>query len=315
MKTIQVSTLAGSYEIQFKQYSIDQNDFIVTDTNLVSVMGDLLAEHEKKIVFEPGEGSKEMDSILRIVAKLQDMNYSKTQRITALGGGVIGDMTGFAAGIYKRGIDYVQVPTTLLSMVDSSVGGKTGVNYRGQKNFLGQIHPPAKVIIDTGFLEHLPREEMANGYGEVIKYAMLDKAFYDFLTRHPKIEDMIAGCLAIKKRYVEADEFDQGIRMHLNLGHTYGHIIESRYGVRHGIAVLYGMALMIEKYGGPGLLNDLYRLTEEFGIKLDRSFDLKALDAFVFEDKKVRDGHLNLVVPRGIGDIEILSIPGKGSED
>jgi len=308
MENIQVKSLAGDYEILFKKFQIMPEDFIITDTNLVKVLGAPLEDHERKLVFEPGEVSKNIDSVLRIVNRLQALNFSKTQGIIALGGGVVGDMTGFAAGIFKRGIPYVQVPTTLLAMVDSSVGGKTGVNHRGQKNFLGLIHPPERVIIDTDFLKVLPEEEMANGYGEIIKYALLDLEFFQALQKNPAMETVIAHCLRIKKRYVEADEFDEGERMHLNLGHSYGHIIESRYGVRHGIAVLYGIEIIIKKYGDEELLENFYRLVRHFDIALERTFDPAELEAFLFEDKKVRDGHLNLVVPKGIGDIEILSV-------
>jgi len=283
------------------------------------------------IVLPPGEATKSMARLTEVVERLLELKVERDDLIVALGGGVIGDLAGFAAAVTRRGIDFVQVPTTLLAQVDSSVGGKTGVNAPQGKNLIGAFHQPKLVLADIDVLETLPRRDFLAGYGEVVKYGALgDAAFFGWLERNGPA--MLAGdpeiaraarahavqrCCQMKAEIVAADEREHGERALLNLGHTFGHALEAATGysdrLLHGEGVAIGMALAFEVSARAGLCpqEDPSRLRAHLaamGMKKDLADipgDLPGVDglmALMAQDKKVRQGRLTFILARGIGE-------------
>ena len=230
---------------------------IITDDNVLAKYPHL-CNNRLRVVIPHGEDSKQLYMYEDIVGKIP----ADTQRIIAVGGGVVGDLAGFIAGTFKRGIELIQVPTSLMAMVDSSIGGKNGVNLEGRKNYLGTIYQPREVLTDPLFLNTLPREELANGLAEIIKYA----AVFNFPTlpqvekeirMGESLERLIHACATTKARVVEADEQDRGYRHTLNFGHTIGHAIEILYRLGHGEAVALGMVYESELAVRSGKIDQL----------------------------------------------------------
>lgn len=242
---------------------------VITDKKVNRVLGkkmELALKREKlwfgKVVVEAGELSKALASVQTIVEKMLELGVDRKTGVIALGGGMVGDLAGFAAAVFMRGIPYVHVPTTLLAMVDSSIGGKTGVNVPSAKNMIGAFWQPKKVYSDPEILQSLPKNQWKSGLAEAIKSAAIkDRDFWDFLEKHAEVfqkdlkrllpsewkmvEDMISRCVAIKAEVVMKDEKEGNLRQILNYGHTFGHVIEhmSGYTVLHGEAVATGMRL------------------------------------------------------------------------
>lgn len=279
------------------------------------------------IILSDGEQFKTLDTLNNIFTALLDENCGRDTTLIALGGGVIGDMAGFAAACYQRGIPFIQIPTTLLSQVDSSVGGKTAVNHPLGKNMIGAFYQPNAVFIDTGCLSTLPRRELSAGMAEVIKYGIIyDADFFTWLEANmaalmaldtQALEQAIYRCCEIKAEIVAIDEKEQGLRALLNLGHTYGHAIEAEmgYGVwLHGEAVAAGMVMAAQTSARMGLLTSaqVARIAA-----LIRATDLPLLapaqmsfDAFMQHmkrDKKVLDGQLRFILPTTIGGAEVVA--------
>ncbi|MES2693907.1 MAG: 3-dehydroquinate synthase [Verrucomicrobiota bacterium] len=269
-----------------------------------------------------GEGSKALASYGRALDFLAEERLDRRSVLLAIGGGVVGDLGGFAAASYLRGIDYIQVPTTLLSMVDSSVGGKTGINLKAGKNLVGAFHQPKAVYIATGLLRTLPAREFAAGMAEVIKYGLLgDGALFDELeakpltVNSPELAQTIRRCCAAKARVVEADERElakEGGRALLNLGHTFGHAIENVAGYGgylHGEAVAIGLcaaARLSQKLGYIGT-PDVARIEKvvtahALPTRLRGPLALADLHAAMTRDKKVRAGGLRFVVLKSLGE-------------
>ncbi|WP_163850569.1 3-dehydroquinate synthase [Pseudooceanicola aestuarii] len=273
-----------------------------------------------------GEQTKGWPQLCRAVDWLLDQKIERNDMILALGGGVIGDLAGFAAAVLRRGVRFVQVPTTLLAQVDSSVGGKTGINAPQGKNLIGAFHQPTLVLADTDVLSSLPGREFLSGYGEVVKYGLLgDAEFFDWLEAHGP--DMAAGDMAarvhavrrsceMKAEIVARDETEQGDRALLNLGHTFCHALESATGysdrLLHGEGVAIGCALAFELSARLGLCaqEDPSRLRahlRDMGMKTDLADipgdlpEAEALMNLMAQDKKVVDGQLRFVLARGIG--------------
>lgn len=273
-----------------------------------------------EVVLPDGEAHKTLASANRIFDVLIANRFGRDAVIVALGGGVIGDLAGFAAACYQRGIDFVQVPTTLLADVDSSVGGKTAVNHPGGKNMIGAFHQPRAVLIDTGLLATLPARELRAGLAEVIKYGLIwDAEFFDWIEAH--LEQVLAGdeaalthlihrSCAIKAEIVSRDEREHGERALLNFGHTFGHAIEVATGYTewlHGEAVGLGMLLATDLSQRLGLLESaalqrLAALLARAGLPIvapsigaERAFDYMRID------KKVKSGRVRLILLRGIG--------------
>lgn len=266
-------------------------------------------------VFKNGETSKQMDTVQELIKTLSLSEFTRGDMLIALGGGVVGDLTGFAASIYLRGIPFIQIPTTLLAMVDSSVGGKTGVNSTFGKNLIGSFYQPSLVICDTSTLESLPRNIFLDGICEAIKYGIIrDKQLFNMLSeKNYNIEEVTETCLAIKKEIVEADEYDKGTRQLLNFGHTIGHAVEklSDYKIRHGRAVAIGMAAITKSAELKGLCekgcyDSLIRCLRGYGIDSECEYTAEQITEVAVLDKKRSSDKITLVIPKKIGNAELM---------
>ena len=273
-----------------------------------------------------GEQNKTFANYERLLERLSFLDMGRSDLIVALGGGVTGDLAGFAAATYQRGMRFVQVPTSLLAMVDSSVGGKTAVNLNSWKNQVGCFYQPALVLCDPALLRTLPEREYRCGCAEVIKYAVLgDADFFAMLERKPisaQEEEVLARCIAMKRDIVERDEFDCGERQLLNLGHSFGHAVEScsRNAVAHGEAVAIGMAMIARAAAAKGILPDAERdrilaLFYENGLPVDCTYSADALWRAMLKDKKRSGDAINLIVPERIGRCRIVKTPLAELED
>ena len=273
------------------------------------------------LVVPDGEENKSMEILQSILDKCLTIGLDRKATLIALGGGVIGDMVGFAAAIYQRGINFIQVPTTVMAMVDSSVGGKTGVNHPLGKNMIGAFHQPQCVFIDTGSLDTLPDRELQSGVSEIIKYGLIrDAEFFEWqeenmqklITRDPEtLRFAITRSCQNKAAVVKADEKEAGLRATLNLGHTFGHAIESGSGYGtwlHGEAVAIGTAMaatMSARMGWiePDLVTRIYKILEEANLPVelppDSPMDRDTFLKLMSVDKKVANGQLRLILLRG----------------
>ncbi len=285
------------------------------------------AGHEvSPVIVPPGEESKSLDQVTRLCRELVQAGLDRGSAVLALGGGVIGDLAGFVAATLFRGIAFVNLPTTLLAQVDSSVGGKTGVNLPEGKNLVGAFHQPRLVLTDVLTLRTLPEREFRSGLAEVVKHAMIvDAAFFDSLERQADrilardpdaLQGMVARSCAIKARFVEDDEREGGLRAALNFGHTVGHAIEAALGygaITHGEAVAHGMVVATALSVRRGLCpeGDARRLREllgRFGL-LDAPLPPpEALETYMLSDKKARDGVLQFVLTRGVGSVTFAPV-------
>lgn len=293
---------------------------IITDDNvekyhlatLKSVLGDAGAD-APVYVFEHGEKSKNMDTLAGILEFLAENRITRTDMVIALGGGVVGDITGLASAMYLRGVEFIQIPTTLVSCVDSSVGGKCAVDLRAGKNLAGVFAQPSLVVCDTAMLDTLPEEEFACGMAEVIKYGIgFDRELFDMTLGDVRgqIDAIVARCVAIKRDVVEEDEFDLGERKKLNLGHTLGHAVEkcSGYAVPHGAAVGIGLAA-ITRACLPEAYSEVERALKHSGLSVDVPYGAEELATAAMADKKRAGGKISLVVPTGIGKCVLADTP------
>ena len=313
---------------------------VVADANARMHHGERLARSLASDGYEiawyevaPGEGSKSWESLARLTDWLLGLGITRSDHVFALGGGVVGDLVGFACSILKRGCGFVQIPTTLLSQVDSSVGGKTAINTAAGKNLIGAFHQPSLVLADTATLDTLPDREMRAGYAEVLKYGLLgDAAFFEWLeangekvlARDPEaLNEAVATSIRAKARIVADDEREtSGVRALLNLGHTFGHALEAATGysdrLLHGEAVAVGCVLALELSARLGLCpqeepSRLRAHLHAMGMPtaLGRiAGDLPDCDRIVSlmaQDKKVLDGKMRFILSRGIGSAFIAS--------
>jgi 3-dehydroquinate synthase len=272
-----------------------------------------------RFTFPAGEGSKHIDTLSDILEFLAEQRLTRTDLVVALGGGVTGDMAGFAAAIYARGVRFVQVPTTLLAAVDSSVGGKTAVDLPGGKNQAGAFYQPLLVLCDPDTLSTLPEEQYRSGCAEVIKYGMLgDEDFFASLVLPVKeqAETVIARCVSMKRDIVHEDEFDTGLRRLLNLGHSFGHAVEkcSDYTILHGEAVAIGMAGITRAAVARGLceasaLDALLEMLQAYALPVSCDYPAEALAAAMRNDKKLTGSTMHLVVPETVGKCRVLPVP------
>ena len=285
---------------------------LVTDNNVDRLYADFVMTSLKKtfgnrkvfkFVLPSGEQSKTVFNYLDIVSSLAKHELTRSDAVVALGGGVVGDMAGFAAATYMRGIDYVQMPTTLLAMIDSSVGGKTGVNMPEGKNLLGAFYTPRAVLIDPDALETLSEEEYENGLGEGIKYAVMSPEISPYLVENRKdVVGFIKKCVELKADIVRRDEREGGLRRLLNLGHTVGHAIEadSDFTAPHGIAVAKGISVMTSAALTAGEISlgraeEIFKMLKLVGVgRID--VDADALSPFIALDKKSEGEAINAVV-------------------
>jgi len=273
------------------------------------------------VVLPSGEAHKTWESLNRIFDALLAARFDRGCLLLALGGGVVGDMAGFAAAVYQRGVDFVQLPTTLLAQVDSSVGGKTAINHPAGKNMIGAFHQPRAVVIDIDTLRSLPLRELRAGLAEVVKYGLIcDAEFFEWLEGNadrllaldaPALMHAVHRCCAIKAQIVARDEHEQGDRALLNLGHTFGHAIESVTGYSrwlHGEAVAAGLLMAASMSQRTGLISAaevarIAALLQRLGLRTDARGELAPAEAraAMSLDKKVKDGRVRLVLMRGIG--------------
>lgn len=275
--------------------------------------------HVVKFVFPHGEASKCSATLNQIYDFLCENRITRTDCLVALGGGVVGDITGFAAATYLRGLDYVQIPTTLLAQVDSSVGGKTAIDLPGGKNLVGAFKQPVAVLCDIDTLHTLPRKFLADGMGEVVKYGMIrDASLFSLLEQHTLdniaevMEEIIATCVDIKRAVVENDEFDTGERMILNFGHTLGHAIESYYHYEtytHGSAVAAGMCMMAKKTCSDEVYQRLCSCVSAYMLPTEVPAPLAELIPLCGTDKKRASASLRFIVCETIGKAEIRTMP------
>ncbi len=298
---------------------------IITDDNVNALYADTVtASLEEngfsvvKFVFPHGEGSKNAQVLLEIYAFLCENEITRSDCLIALGGGVVGDITGFAAATFLRGMQYVQIPTTLLAQVDSSVGGKTAIDLPQGKNLVGAFKQPIVVLCDPDALSTLPEVFLADGMGEVIKYGMIrDAQLFDKLcgldlcTVQTEFDEIIPACIAIKRDVVENDPFDHGERMILNFGHTLAHAIETYYHYEtytHGSAVAAGMCMMTEQTGTQEQYEKLCACCEAYKLPTSVEASLEELVPLCGGDKKRAGDKLRYVVCEPVGNAVIRTV-------
>ncbi len=303
----------------------------ISDDRVASLHGDILVEslrsaglHVEQLTFPHGEASKHLQTVAALASRLAALGADRKDALIALGGGVVGDIVGFLAAIYMRGIPFVQVPTTLLSQVDSSVGGKTGVDIPEGKNLLGVFYQPKAVFIDSEVLKSLPYAELLNGLAEVIKYGVIyDADFFGRLERQRDdilamdltvLEEIVARSCEIKAEVVAADEKESDLRRILNFGHTIGHAVEgaSGYTLAHGMAVAIGMAAVVRLAVSKGILAEaeaerVLKLIENYGMSVDipSELDRQKIRRYLKTDKKAVGGRPFFVLPTAIGTVII----------
>ena len=293
---------------------------VVTDDNVAPLWLDrllsVLPDGTLRYVIPHGEKSKNWTLAGELLEKLAADGFCRDDTLVALGGGVVGDITGFVASVYMRGVPYVQVPTTLLAAIDSSVGGKTAVDLKAGKNLAGRIYPPKAVVCDLDTLATLPRSEWKCGLGEAVKYAVLAGGeIFDIMESGAgaeNLERLIDLCVDYKRRIVEADENEGGLRLLLNLGHTIGHAIEaeSALGFPHGVCVAMGIKVIARASVSAGYLpkNEYLRISallQKYGFP-ECPYPLRSVIMHAAHDKKISGGKINAVVIRGIGRCETV---------
>jgi len=322
---VNITTPNKNYDIHIRSLpSIDISTkvAIITNPKVSGLHINYLTNHLKAkelhiITLPDGEEYKNMQSIEYALERLFDAKFDRNSTLIAFGGGVIGDMTGFIASIFLRGIKFIQIPTTLLAMVDSSVGGKTGINNKYGKNLIGSFYQPEAVYIDTYFLNTLEKREFAAGMAEVIKMAiMFDKKFFENIKNNKlNLEEMIKRAVELKAEVVNKDEKERGIRSVLNYGHTFGHVIENLTNYKtylHGEAVAIGMVMANELSKELGFLNkdeaeEIKKLLEKHN--LPTNFKINNVEDFYnhfFADKKTMDNKIKFIIPETIGKFKIV---------
>ena len=340
MSVVHVSA-SKPYDIYINEYRLDEvgrlcatmprvdKAFIVSDSNVAPLYLDRVGESVRSsglawdsFVFPAGERSKTLETYGRLLVAMAEAGCTRDSLVVALGGGVTGDIAGFAASTYMRGCACIQVPTSLLACVDSSVGGKTAVDLPLGKNLVGAFFQPDAVVIDTSVLATLEPHFFTDGCAEVIKYGVIaDAGLFDMIqqplsVQDPRLEQVICRCVQIKRDVVEADEQERGLRQTLNFGHTLGHSIESlsHFGVTHGFAVGCGMALMAracQRLGicDPSDASRLIGVLASYGFDVEASWPPEQLYSAALQDKKRHGSVMNVVAMEGIGKVRIDALP------
>ena len=312
--TIHMNLAQNSYDILLERgllskaaqhLNLNRRVLVVTDTGVPETYAKTLAAQCKKGVIytvKMGEASKSLDTFGQLLQTMLDHDFSRKDCVVAVGGGVVGDLSGFAASAYMRGIDFYNIPTTLLSQIDSSIGGKTAINFGGTKNIVGAFYQPKKVLIDPDLLKTLPQRQMANGLAEAIKMSLTsDRELFELIeTRdiESNLEEIILRCLKIKKHVVEQDEKEAGLRRILNFGHTVGHGIESASDLYHGECVALGLLPMCGDHLRPRVVEVL----KKSGLYRVIPYNWEKITEAAFHDKKA-DGDTVTVT--------LVSEPGK----
>lgn len=336
MKIIDVKT-GSPYQINVERGSLDtlgekvagltpaKKAMIVTDETVADLYLERAERSLKnskievaKFVIPSGETSKSTENLVRLWETLAENQLTRSDIIIALGGGVVGDLAGFASATYLRGIKYIQVPTTLLAMTDSSVGGKTAVDLKSGKNLAGAFYQPCAVICDPDTLKTLPSETFSDGVAEVIKYGMInrpeiiDKLFEYDRSNDSLLDEIISLCIEDKRDIVLNDEFEHGERALLNFGHTAAHAIEklSDYAITHGSAVAIGMMIVARASVNMGLCTSdtpetLAALLDKFALPSETEYSAEMLAEAALGDKKRSGNKINLILSYGVGDARI----------
>lgn len=300
---------------------------IVTDSTVVHLYEETVRKSLTEagfsvctFVFPAGEASKNIHTLSHLLEFLAKEEMTRTDLIVALGGGVTGDLAGFGAAVYLRGIPFVQIPTTFLAAIDSSVGGKTAVDLEAGKNLAGAFYQPKLVLCDTDVLQTLPEVVFADGIAEALKYGVLgDAPLFEKIARgdfRQDLEEIIETCVSMKRDVVEEDEFDTGKRQLLNLGHTFGHAIEqkSHFQMTHGHAVAIGMHLIAKAAEAKGIAEKgtaaaIAKALEQNQLPKETEFSPAEVAEGTLRDKKRRGGTISFVFPKKIGACEIVKIP------
>ena len=292
-----------------KYYSLNSKVLVITDNNIPSLYSDLITNKCKKgyqYIIKEGEESKNINNYLEINKFLLDNNFSRQDLIIAVGGGVVGDLSAFIASTYKRGINFINVPTSTLAMIDSSVGGKTAINFEGVKNVLGSFYQPKLVVIDFDVLKTLNERHFNNGLVEALKMGFIkDKSIIDLFSDYKKnIKDIIIKSLKAKIEIVEMDEKENNIRKILNFGHTLGHAFEMSSNLLHGEAVGLGMYYVLDKDLKDKMKDilNLLKINVNYEINKDKVLNL------VMNDKKVINNTLDLITVEELGKAKITNV-------
>lgn len=338
MKTISVEGVSNPYNCIIGKGAINllpekisaltkaKKILIITDDNVDSLYGEIVLKLITdngfeciKYVFPNGENHKNLETVSDILEFATQNEISRSDCIVALGGGIVGDTAGFCASVLLRGIDFIQVPTTFLSAIDSSVGGKTGVNLKQGKNLAGAFYQPKAVICDTDFLSTLTPDIFSDGTAEAIKYGVIfDKElFRKFSTEfRENIDDIISRCIELKADIVKQDEFDTGLRQLLNFGHTIGHAIEkcSDYNISHGKAIAIGMVMASEAGYKLGISKedcskDIISVLKKNNLPYKCDFSPADLLSVMLKDKKRTSSHITLVLPEEMGKCILYKCP------
>ena len=303
-------------------FDLDRKVFIVTDSGVPSEYAEAVAKcaKEAKTVTVPmGEESKSPETFAMLCRKMLEFGITRTDCAVAVGGGVVGDLTGFAAASFMRGIDFYNVPTTVLSMVDSSIGGKTAINLGGVKNIVGAFHQPRGVLIDPDTLTTLPKRQIANGLSEAVKMSLTsDKELFALFESEEitdnNIEDVIIRSLRIKKYVVEQDERESGLRKILNFGHTFGHGVEAEeelHGFYHGECVAIGMLVTSSEK----VRERLIPVLEKLGLPTKYSGNVEGALSYITHDKKCDGDKVSVVFVDEVGSFRTDKIPVESFAD
>ncbi len=331
--TIENGILRKSGEM-IKNVVKGRNCLIVSDSNVAPLYLDTVVESINEagitvstFTFPAGEENKTLNTVSSIVGAMCGADLTRSDFAVALGGGVTGDLVGFASAIYQRGIDYIGIPTTLLSQIDSSVGGKTGCDLEFGKNLVGAFHAPRAVIIDPECLTTLPLRVFNDGLGEAVKYGVIKSAsLFERLANEDArafLNELIVECVSIKRDVTENDFFESGERMLLNFGHTIGHAIEKYYNfkdITHGEAVGIGMVIMAEaaeRHGecAKGTAKKITEALHRCNLPATTGIDIKKLSKNALNDKKRRGEFIKIVLPKSIGECFVKTIKADSLAD
>ena len=316
---IPVKTAMGGYDIYLERgaikrageyFNLNRKVLIVTDSGVPQEYAETVASQCKDAViyrFEQGEASKNFDTYKEILERLVTGGFTRTDCVVAVGGGVVGDMAGFAAASFMRGVDFYNIPTTVLSQVDSSVGGKTAIDFGGYKNIIGAFHQPKGVIIDSDTLKTLPSRQISNGLAESVKMSLTHdtELFAMFESENLDIDTVIERSIKIKRSVVEADEKESGLRKVLNFGHTVGHAIESNTpSLYHGECVALGMLPMCSGSVRERLIKVLKKLNLPIAVECDAQ---KIIDT-MSHDKKMAGDTISVIFVENVGEFKITNL-------
>ena len=303
-----VTSHPKNYKVSFKKFSNDfkDNDILLIDKNVKEKYN---INHNKIIVVEATEKNKSIETVLDISQKLTDYNFDKGNNLIVIDGGILQDLGAFTGKIFKRGINWIYYPTTLLSQCDSCIGGKTALNFKSNKNQLALFSAPNEVIIDLDFLDTLKEEDIISGYGEIVKLFLIGGNYYADNYDNFNLKELIYHSLMIKKAVIDYDEFENNERKSLNLGHSFGHIIEpmTDYKISHGKAVMLGTLIINKLFFNENKTNHLIsKFTNLLEIKnLDKSLLVRNLKT----DKKVKNGNITFVVIEKPGITKFIKQP------